>query len=380
MRLMGSRKLYVAILAYAAIVMVIYLLPIGLEVEWYDFYSYLDRHQAFPYVDTREGYPPLGFLIYMPLYYAFRTNATAFYYAFRALNGLFLVLTVYSLYHILSSMFDEKKAMKLTLLYGFLPSVLKANTYSNDVIAMLPTALAILMMVRKRSLLCGILIGLATLGKGFPLLLLIPAFFVFDELKDRVKVIGLTLTTLVLGSLPFTLLNPFTYISTFTHHGSRGPWETPWALIDGFYSHGGLLHPYFDKFFYHSNLLQVYDPSPFDNAIYAWRLDWLPLLLTVGEISVVLLLSLAYRKRKNEAVALCGLLYLGYMLFFKGYSTQFAVSTEFYVLLATMGESLVFLVPLEASHIMQMMSWGASSWHLSFSEISISCCLFLPSS
>lgn len=47
MRLMGSRKLYVAILAYAAIVMVIYLLPIGLEVEWYDFYSYLDRHQAF---------------------------------------------------------------------------------------------------------------------------------------------------------------------------------------------------------------------------------------------------------------------------------------------------------------------------------------------
>jgi 4-amino-4-deoxy-L-arabinose transferase-like glycosyltransferase len=314
----------------------------------------------------------------MPLYYVFRGNAAAFSFAFRALNGAFLVATLYTLYLIVSSLFGEKKGLRLALYFAVLPSVAIANGYSNDIVALLPAALAIYMMVKKKALLCGLLLGLATLGKGFPLLLLIPALMAFNTAKDRVKLVGVTLMTLVFASLPFMLINPFTYVSTFTHVSSRGPWETVWAFMNGYYSHGGLLHPYFDKFFYHFNLLKIYPATPYDQAIYEWRLGFMPDLLTMLQIAVVAMLSLAYMKRENKIVPLCGLLYIGYMLFFKGYSTQFAVSTPFYVLLAAMDSPLLFLIPLEVSHILQMLSWGVlvnpeavRNWHLPFLESAV---------
>jgi hypothetical protein len=359
---LSRRWLFALLLGYSVAAAVSCVFPMGLsDTEWYSFYSYLDKHGAVPYVDVREGYPPLGFLVYMPLYYVFHDNAVAFSYAFRALNGTFLVATLFTFYLTMKSLYDERKALKLSLYYAVLPSVIIANTYSNDVIALLPAALAIYMIVKKKALPCGVLLGLATLGKGFPLLLLIPAFIAFTGVKNRLKLIGSTLLVLVFASLPFVLINPFTYLSTFTYVGSRGPWETVWAIIDGYYSHGGLLHPLFDKFFYHFNLLKIYPANHYDQAIYEWNFDQLPNILTFLQLATIIVISLVYLERKKDAVPLCGLLYIGYMLFFKGYSTQFAVSTPFYVLLAATGTPLLFLIPLEVSHIMQMLSWNSQA-------------------
>ena len=358
---MNRKWLFALLVCYSVAIAVSYAFPLGAgDMEWYSFYSYLDKHEAAPYIDVREGYPPLGFLIYEPFYYIFRDNPVAFSYSFRALNGTFLVATLFTFYLIMKEQFNEKRALKLSLYYAVLPSVIIANTYSNDVIALLPAALAIYMMVNKKALPCGVLLGLATLGKGFPALLLIPALIAFTDSRDRIKLVGSMVLVLVFASLPFMLINPLTYVSTFTHVGSRGPWETIWAIGDGYYSHGGLLHPFFDKFFYHFNLLQMYPASHYDHAIYAWNFDQLPNILTLLQVATVIIISLAYSGRKKDAVPLCGLLYISYMLFFKGYSTQFAVSTPFYVLLATAtGSPLLFLVPLEISHIMQMLSWNS---------------------
>ncbi|MCJ7763423.1 glycosyltransferase 87 family protein [Candidatus Bathyarchaeota archaeon] len=358
---MNRKWLFALLVGYSVAIAVSYAFPLGAgDMEWYSFYSYLDKHEAAPYIDVREGYPPLGFLIYEPFYYIFRDNPVAFSYSFRAINGTFLVATLFTLYLIIKEQYNEKRALKLSLYYAVLPSVIIANTYSNDVIALLPAALAIYMMVNKKALPCGILLGLATLGKGFPALLLIPAFIAFADSRDRIKLIGSALGVLVFASLPFMLINPLTYMSTFTHVGSRGPWETIWAIADGYYSHGGLLHPFFDKFFYHFNLLKMYPASHYDQAIYAWNFDQMPNILTLLQVAIVIIISLAYSGRKKDAVPLCGLLYISYMLFFKGYSTQFAVSTPFYALLATAtGSPLLFLVPLEISHIMQMLSWNS---------------------
>jgi len=356
-KLSNRRMLYALFLGYSITITILYSLPIGLENEWYAFYSYLDKHQAIPYIDVREGYPPLGFLIYMPLYYAFYNNSTAFFYAFRALNGSLLIGALLLLYLISKSIFNEKRALKFASYYALLPSVIIANTYSNDIVALFPAALAIYMIIKKRPLLCGFLLGLATLGKGFPILLLIPALIEFTDIEDRFKLVSATMITLLSASLPFIIVNPFTYMSTFTHHASRGPWETLWALIDGYYSHGGLLHPYFDKFFYHFNLLKIYPLSPYDHAIYKWRFGWMPDLLTLGQIVIIVVLSLAYKRWKSNIVSLCGFLYISNMFFFKGYSTQFSVSTQFYTLLAAADKPLLFLVPLELSHIIQMFSW-----------------------
>lgn len=352
-----DRRIYICLAAYSILLTVLYAIPSGLENEWYSFYAYLDCHGATPYLDVREGYPPLGFLIYMPIFHAFGFSRAAFSYGFRVINGLFLVATVASLYMILKQVFKGGKAMMLAFCYAGLPSVIVANIYSNDIVALLPASLAIYMMLRGRSLECGVLIGLATLGKGFPLLLIIPALRTFRGGRDRVKLLVSLGGTLALASLPFIMLNPLTYISTYTHHGSRGPWETVWALLEGYYSHGGLLHPYFDKFFYHSNLLVFYPPTPSDHAFYEWRLDFLPTFLTLGQAAIILALALSSHDDKRRIISLCGLVYVGYMLFFKGYSTQFSVSTQHYVLLAALERPLVFLPLLEVSHILQMISW-----------------------
>ncbi len=361
---MNRKWLFALLVGYSVAIAVSYAFPLGAgDMEWYSFYSYLDKHEAAPYIDVREGYPPLGFLIYEPFYYIFRDNPVAFSYSFRALNGTFLVATLFTLYLIIKEQFNEKRALKLSLYYAVLSSVVIANTYSNDVIALLPAALAIYMMVNKKALPCGVLLGLATLGKGFPALLLIPALIAFTDSRDRIKLVGSTVLVLVFASLPFMLINPLTYVSTFTHVGSRGPWETIWAIIDGYFSHGGFLHPFFDKFFYHFNLLKMYPASHYDHAIYAWNFDQLPNILTLLQVATIIIISLAYSGRKKDAVPLCGLLYISYMLFFKGYSTQFAVSTPFYVLLATAtGTPLLFLIPLEISHIMQMLSWNSQAF------------------
>jgi hypothetical protein len=362
-----EKRLKILLLAYSIAVAVSFVLCLGVkETEWYSFYAYLDSHGAVPYIDTREGYPPLGFLSYMPIYYAFRGNIEAFTYGFRALNCVFLVATLYALYLILESQFGENRSLRLTLYYAGMPFVIIAGFYSNDVLSLLPAALGIYMMVKKRPLLCGFLLGLAALEKGFPIVLIIPGLIAFTNAKDRLKLLSATLLTLVFVSLPFVLINPFTYVSTFTYVSSRGPWETVWAFIDGFYSHGGLLHPYFDKFFYHFDLLKIYSASPYDQAIYQWRFGFIPDLLTALQILVIGLVSLIYTRRKKEYVALCGLLYISYMLFFKGYSPQFSIATLFFVLLAVSSAPLMFMIPLEVSQVMQMMAWSMPVYQATF--------------
>ncbi|MBS7620840.1 hypothetical protein KEJ32_01760, partial [Candidatus Bathyarchaeota archaeon] len=177
---------------------------------------------------------------------------------------------------------------------------------------------------------------------------------------EKLKAASAAIFTFVVVSLPFMLVNPYTYISTFTHVGSRGPWETVWALIDGYFSHGGLLHPYFDKFFYHSNVLKIYNANRYDHAVYQWNFDWMPLFLTTCQVVFVILVSLVYVKRKWDIYGFCGTLYIAYALFFKGYSTQFAVSTPFYLLLAAINNPLPFLASLELSHLLQMFAWGST--------------------
>jgi hypothetical protein len=361
--LQSNRRTLIALLIFYSIgVGIAYSFPVGLtDSEWYGFYSYLDTHGATPFVDIREGYPPIGFLVYMPLYAAFRGNVTIFAYSFRVINGALLVATLYSLYLVTKEVVGERKGLKTAFYYAVIPSVAIANAYSNDVVALLPAVLAIYMMQKKKPALCGILLGVATLSKGFPALLLIPALIAFKDNRDKIKVIGIMLFTLILVSLPFMLANPFTYISTFTNQGSRGPWETVWALVEGYNSHGGFLHPFFDKFFYHFNLLKIYPASPYDHAIYDWKFNLMPNLLTLGQLGMVAVFAFAYKGRK-EPVQLSGLLYISYIFLFQGYSTQFAVSTPLYLLLATINNQLVFLIPLEVSHLTQMIAWNSQTF------------------
>jgi hypothetical protein len=350
-----NNKENLILLGVAFYVFIIYLIPVNLESEWFDFFSYLETKKELPFTDIREGYPPLGFLFYVPLYFLFKNNEYLFTYAFRIFNGILLIITFHLLHKILKK--DSVTKSKYSYVYILLPSVIISNSYSNDIIALLPAVISIYMMLQNSAELTALFIGVATLGKGFPLVLVIPALIHFTDLRDRIKIISVIAVLLVVTSLPFMLINPLTYISTFQHHSSRGPWETIWALLEGYYSHGGFLHPFFDKYFYHSNLLKIYSPATFDHVIYSWNYNCLPIIVSIlGKVTVIYI-TLKYYGKTESFLRLSGLVYISYILFFKGYSTQFSVSTQLFTLLASLSSPLYFVIPLEIAHILQMFAW-----------------------
>ncbi|MCP8323796.1 MAG: glycosyltransferase 87 family protein [Candidatus Methylarchaceae archaeon HK02M2] len=346
---------------YTVILAIIYLMAVPLELgyEWYNFYDYLNTNDVIPYIEYREGYPPIGFLPYFAVYFITGQNDLFFTYGFRALNLVLLISTLYLLFLIIKSLKGERKALQTSLIFALLPSIALTNAYSNDVIALFFSAFAIYYLIQRRPGLTGLMIGLGVMSKGFPLLLLIPSIFYFDKWKERYKLIRATAILILAISLPFLIFDFFTYYSTFIHHGTRGPWETVWALIEGWYSHGGFLHPAFDQFFYHTDLLNMYDLSPYDHVFYLWNYPWLPPLLTIAPFALILFGVLIFKGKKQYILQFVGFTYFSYMFFFKGYSTQFSVTSPFYVLIALGSYMVPLILVLESSQMLQWLTWNA---------------------
>ncbi|MCP8318937.1 MAG: DUF2029 domain-containing protein [Candidatus Methylarchaceae archaeon HK01B] len=356
------------LIVYSIILAIVYFIPsIPLELgnEWYSFYDYLNANGAIPYIDYREGYPPIGFLLYYIIYSITGQSELLFTYGFRALNLVLLIGTLYLLYAIIKITHGEKKALLTSLIFALLPSVAITNAYSNDVIALFFSAFAIYYLIQKRPGLAGLMIGLGAMSKGFPLLLLIPAFFYFDRWQERYRLLRASAFIMLIISLPFFVFDTFTYFSTFVHHGTRGPWETIWALIDGWYGHGGFLHPAFDQFFYHFDLLNMYNLSPYDHVFYLWTYPWLPSLLTIAPIALIMFGVFIFKGKKQYLLQFIGFTYFSYMLFFKGYSTQFSVTSPFYVLISLGSYVVPFILVLESSQMLQWLAWnpGGSDQH-----------------
>jgi len=346
------------------IAIVFRIIPITYENNWFYFFTYLFENNSLPYIDYREGYPPLGFLIYMPIAYLANKNPVLFAYGMRIVNAVFLYLSLILTYLILYEVRGRRKAILGSIIFVVLPSMI-VSRFSNDIIALFFTLLAIRFMISRRATLTGLTIGLAFMIKGFPALLIIPALRWFKELKTRYKLLFSTFLVVYFLSLPFLIADPFMYISTFIHHGTRGPWETIWALIDGWQSHGGFIHPDFDQFFYHYQLLNIYPLLPNDHAFYAWRYSFLSTFLLGCELAMILVSYLLIGECKDGKTLLrgAGLTIIGYILFFKGYSPQFTAFVLPFILVSLSGFWMVFLsVLLDIATELQSFAWNPDIW------------------
>jgi len=351
---------------YAVALAIIYaVLPITYEANWLYFFRYLFRNGALPYIQCRVGYPPIGFLTYMPFAWLAGCNLTLFAFCQRAINGALLLSSMLLMYIVIDRVWGRRDAVLASAVFVASASTFRMNIVSNDVIALFFTLLALYFMLMKRSILAGMNIGFATMVKGFPALLFIPALKWFKDEKSVLRLAGAFFMTIYFISLPFLVLDPFMYVSTFVHHWTRGPWETVWALLDGWQSHGGFLHPDFDQFFYHFQLLRIYPLLRNDHAFYAWRYPDIPIALTICQFAIVAISYLLIGKKFDENSLLrdVGLIFLGYMLFFKGYSPQFTVFLLPMMLISLKGLWKVCLcVPLEISTILQLLAWGSEGW------------------
>ncbi len=341
-----------------ALSLVNWILPLEWEKNWFFFYKYLYQYGITPYIDYREGYPPLGFLIYMPFTYLSNWDVYLFAFYFRMVNLVFLILSCLLIYLIVFQLRGRKAALIASTIYAVCPTVVLGGKISNDSFMLFLSLLGLYFLLKGKPSFSGMVLGLATMVKIFPALFVIIGLKWFGENRDKFRLFLAFMLTVYFISLPFLVMDPFMYLSTFIHHGSRGPWETIWALIDGWYSHGGFIHPDFDQFFYHFQLLKIYSPSPLDHAFYDWKYPLIPTFLIVCQVAVAIAFFL-FGKCENKSVLIkkVTLILLLYVLFFKGYSPQFTVFTLPFLLLSLKGAWLGAAIFLEAATEIQLLAW-----------------------
>ena len=356
-----NRSFVIAWFAYICVLSIVYwLLPPSYESNWLYFFEYLFENKAFPYIDSRVGYPPLGFLSYMPLAVLSGGNLTFFTYSLRTVNAIALSISLLLMYIILKEKLGKRRAF-LTMIAAFsLPSLMLLSRLSNDILALFTTLLALYFLTRKKSRIAGMMIGIAAMMKGIPALLLLPAVIWTKKMGEQYRLFSSAVITVFVISLPFLMADPFMYLSVYIHHGDRGPWETIWALVDGWFSHGGFIHPDFDQFIYQTQLRKIYTPRPNDHAFYAWRYTSLPVVLFILEIvSVTTSVYLFRRGGGKGLLKAVGAVFFGYIIFFKGYSPQFTVFMLPILLMSLKWPENVGLgILLDVSTELQVMAWN----------------------
>jgi len=341
-------------------------LPLSFAVNWYHFFDPI-RVGFLPYVDFQVGYPVMGFVPYGALA-LLSTSEQIYGYAMRYFNLILLVAAFLTIYEVVRKYRGQRDALFTMLVTTLSLSILIAGPYANDVIALLFSSFALLFMSKKRAALCGLFTAFAIFAKIYPLLFL-PIFVAyFDNWRERLRLLGSFAISAVLVNLPFLIMNPFMWSETLLGgNAGRGPWETIWAFLSGYYSHGGVeqLHPYFEGFFPYAELKHIYAPTTFDHAYYLYTNGAIPLVMNfLLLLSFVLPLVFFTKRRILELIGLSSSLFF---LSSKGYSPEFIIFTLPMFALSIPGRKKFIIVPLlDLATILQMMNW--SGWFAPLGE------------
>jgi hypothetical protein len=188
----------------------------------------------FPYVDacapaqrSCDEYPPITM-------YALRGIAavalgpedpyTRFYWTATAVLLMCTLFTVWCL----------ERMHARTVLFAAAPVLFMVGTTSVDLLPVALTTAATLAFLWRRDLLAGALLGLGTLAKLYPGVLLIP--FGVQRLREDgkdgpVPIAAATLVTAVVGNAPFAVAAMTSWLAFFRFNGSRSPdYDTFWYL------------------------------------------------------------------------------------------------------------------------------------------------------
>ena len=286
------------------------------------------------YVDFRPGYPPIGKLSYTYLYKAFGNAESILLYQLAILD-----LTIIILHKLLRDLTTRRRARALTLIMALYPPLIWTTICSAhaDVLALLWLVLSIYFVKSRKPLAVGVFSGLGFLTKVYNAILLLPAFVSFKSHRERLVLLSSFLTTVLTISAPFLALDPLMYISVYTHHLLRGPSESIFALIDGYFSHTGFLHPTYEAAIYAWQFASVYAPSNLDHFRYAWsypQFQYVSLALQASFFSALSLMMGAYRGAK--ALKVLSLAMLSYFTFSSLWSPVFSIPVFIIIMLATL--------------------------------------------
>jgi hypothetical protein len=340
--------------------------PLMYASNWYHFFDPM-RNGFMPYVAFQAGYPVLGFIPYGLL--ALSCPSLLVYgYIMRYVNLALLSISLLVIYKVVEIHRGRRDALFTLLAVTLSVSIIAANPYSNDVIALFFSSLALFFLMKKSSALCGFSTGLAVLAKLYPVILLPLSLAFFKEWKERLSLLISLVLSVLLVDLPFLVLNPYMWSETFIGgNAGRGPWETVWAFINGYYSHGGVesMHPYFEGFFTYAQLKQIYPLSRVDHAFYLYSNNSTPLAMNLLLLLSFIVPLIVFKREK--ILELMGLSIALFLLASKGYSPEFTIFTlPLLALSVPYKDKFVITSLLDGATVLQMMNW--SGWFAPFGQ------------
>lgn len=236
---------------------------------------------------------------------------------FNLLLGTFFLLAETAnltlIYLIGRRLYDQQVAIRIAWIYSllFVPLLIMLGWF--DVFALTFLLLALYLTLIRRPLATGIIAGMGFLVKLLPVIVVPVAFWREPTWRRRVILVAITALTIVVVALPFVLLNPELFGLSWIINLKRSPWETVWALLEGYTSFG--LAGGGNRF----------DPAAAGAEQPPSTLPWTLITLGFGLIYLWLWTRPTDWNDDRRAVAFTGLTMNLVTLYLKGYSPQFLV-------------------------------------------------------
>jgi hypothetical protein len=300
----------------------------------------------YPLVDFWMEYPPIFPWLALGLYRLsllippWPVAGTWFF----LLLGLILVLAdagvLILLYTLARRLFTAARALRLAWIYAALLVPLLTLFVGFDTLALFFLLWAILLTLDGRPAASAVAAGLGFMTKLVPIVVAPASLMHFPRFGQRARyLLALALIRLVIA-LPFLLTGPDYFLQSMISPVKRSTWESPWALIDGYYSYGIAGGP--DRF----------DPAQSGAAQHPTRLPWT--WITVGFILFYFYLwtrRVDWRDARR-VVAFTALTQNLLTLYFKGYSPQFLVMLlPFLLLLLPTWRAVLYALLLSAVNL-----------------------------
>ena len=323
---LGHRPfLYVLVTFVAFRLMVVLLMKPGgyistlSDFEIYRLLASYASQDFYPSVDYWMEYPPLFPWVLIAIYrlglllpiwrvpgFWFNTLLATVLLLAETANLILIYLTGKRLY-------GERIAVRVAWVYSllFIPLLMMLGRF--DVLGLTFLLLALYLTLIRRPLAAGAIAGLGFLVKLWSVIVVPVAFWREPTWQRRVLLIAVTLVTIIVVALPFALLNPELFVSSWTVNLERSSWETIWALLEGYTGWGS------------AGGANRFDPTAAGANQHPSTLPWLAI-----SVGFALLYLWLWTRRTDwhddrRAVAFTGLTMNLVMLYLKGYSPQYLV-------------------------------------------------------
>jgi hypothetical protein len=336
-------KYLLGLIVYVTFIVLLFLLLRPNPTLWLFDDRFVVRNELLYYVDFRPGYPPLGKLPYIFLH-----NNDEGILLYHLITYKVLLAMVYKL---LKCITDRRRTSILVSTVAFYPPLLLATLYipHADLLALLWLLISIYFIIKGNPVGVGVFISLGFLTKFYNIILLLPALLLFRG-WGRVALLSSFLATFFTISAPFLVVDPLMYASTYTHHLYRGPSESLFALLDGYFSHTGFHHPTYEAAIYSWQFAALYNPSNLDHFRYAWnypQLRYVSLTLQIMFITLFSLISITTNDRAKmlKAVLFASLSYFTFSAFWNP-----LIAIPFFVLI------MLITLDLKMSHQMLVLA------------------------